>query len=299
MRASHGRVTVDRMADLAAQCALAADLYKRAGLFRLPTVFSKLTVTAATVDAVAAAARSVSFVYDFPTPQVLRPGTYCPTGAWLSDDRVRMLTGVAAWGSRNSFGAYGLVPTVGAALVNVFTKPFALVVGGPEPATERDRVVYAAADVVRQSKDSSLDALTWLLLWQWAVGGPNGNASVRARVMAMKAIQAVLRRGALLPGQIRAADSLAAVLQGLVNARAPNVSAAERDWFLSEAAATVGAVASARIALEVAAGGGGYVPPVPPPSAPAAGWVVPTAVAAGAVVVLGGLFVVLRRATAM
>jgi hypothetical protein len=290
----------------AAQCQLVADLAAQAAPFRLPLTFIRTIAAVAPVGAVAAAARLIQLTYDLPPPPVtvirdlrteggaMTLTTPCPGEARDIVDRVKLLTGIARWGAKSSFGQYGLIPTVGPAIVTVLSKPMPSA-GGGEMDDWRNQAVYAAAQVVLDSKDSSLDALTWLLLWQWAVGGPNGNASPRTRVLAMKAIQAVLRRKALLPGQIRAANSLAAVLQQLVVARAPQVSAAERDWFLSEADATVGAVASAQFEVESA----GYFPDVNTPALPAAvmpSWI-PVAAAAGASLALvgGAVLIAARR----
>jgi hypothetical protein len=96
-----------------------------------------------------------------------------------------------------------------------------------------------------------------------------------------------------LPGQIRAADSLAAVLNNTVQTGAPAVPAAERDFYRSEASATVGAAAQALVAAEMAAAAGLPMPgsALPPASVP---WL-PIALGVGATGLLVGGIVLLNR----
>lgn len=171
----------------------------------------------------------------YATPNALR---LCPIaqGWYHARGRVRALDAIGAYGKLRGFDA-ATTPAVTGVLLKVFDNA-----AGSKTGSRETEVVYAAAQIVLDARTSSLDAATWLPLWRWALGGPNGNASVRTRVMAMKAIQAVIRRGALLPRQVLAAATMADVLQQLVAGRAPSVAAAERAFFLSEADATVGAV---------------------------------------------------------
>jgi hypothetical protein len=230
-----------------------------------------------------AAASLLNMYYD--SPSTLQ--TCARARGWLFPRaRVRTLQGLASFAKSPGFGG-AAVPAVGPvsyALLRIFGDPS----GSRAPSFRQydTEVVAAATDVVRESKTPVFDGATWIPLWGWALGGAQGQASVRTRVFAMKAIQAILRRRALLPGQIRAADSMAAVLRQLVEARAPTIPVAERDLFLSEAAATVGAVAQAQIEVE----GGGWTPP--PPAAPA--WLLPSLAAGAGLLVVGGAVVIAR-----
>jgi hypothetical protein len=216
----------------------------------------------------------------------------CPAvSAWLTPaGRVQALKPIQAWAASKGFTA--LNPLSYAAqtlLLKVLEDPT-----GSRPGSRMTEVSAAAAEVVRVSKTSFFDATLWVPLWTWAVGGPAGSASVRTRVFAMKAIQAILARGTLLPGQIRAADSLAAVLNNIVQTGAPAVPANERDLYRSEASATVGAAAQALVAAEMAAAAG-LPMPGPTASVSAAPWV-PIALGVGAVgLLIGGAVLVTRR----
>lgn len=272
----------------AAQCILSEQLANEAA----PTwSIARFFLGPASVGAVAAAARLVAFVYENPAPNIA-----CVGEPQSIDARLKLIAGVNRWGKVYSYGQYGLVPTVGGMAALVLNDPRGSYAGNRE--TE---VVYAVAQIVLDSKDSSLDTLTWLPLWRWALGGPQGGASTRTRVMAMKAIQAILRRGTLLPGELIKADGLATLLNQLVMGRAPGIPAAEREWYLSEAAATLGAAAAARAAAATNAGGGQVPGTLPVPAA--TGWPVwtPVAVIGGVgVLLIGGLtvFALRRRAEA-
>lgn len=109
-----------------------------------------------------------------------------------------------------------------------------------------DAVVAAATEIV--DAIPLFDRAVWLPLWGWALGGPAAKAAIRTRVFAMKSLQTILNRGGLLPAQVRAADPMAEVLRQLVVQRAPNVPANEREWYLAEAQALVGTIASANTA---------------------------------------------------
>lgn len=213
--------------------------------------------------------------------------------AWRTPaGRVQALKPIQAWAARGSFTV--LSPLSYAALTalsRVFEDPT-----GSRAGAAMTEVPAAAAEVVRVSKTAVFDAALWVPLWAWAVGGPAGGASVRTRVFCMKAIQAILARGTLLPGQIRAADSLAAVLLNIVQTGATTVPVNERDLYRSEASATVGAAAQALVAAEAAVAAGAPLPGPGPatPSVPVP-WV-PIALGVGGVgLVVGGIALVLRR----
>ncbi len=251
---------------------------------RLPVrrVVSRAVLT--TAAEVNTAARLLAVYYA--TPNALR---LCPIaqGWFHARGRVRALTAISAFGAAYGFGA-DTAPAVTEVLLKIFADA-----AGSKLGSRETEVVYAAAQVVRDSRTPALDAATWLPLWRWALGGPNGGASVRTRVAAMKAIQAVIRRGALLPRQLLAASAMADVLQQLVTGRAPSVAAAERAFFLSEADATVGAV---NFALTQAALAEGKPPGWRPASSTTrAGWWIVGAAAAVAVTA-GGAAIVHRRA---
>lgn len=221
----------------------------------------------------------------YATPGALR---LCPAaqGWFHARGRVRALTGIAAFGAGYGFGP-DTAPVVTKALLKVFADP-----AGSKANAKETEVVYAAAQVVLDARTPVLDAATWLPVWRWALGGPNGSASVRTRVMAMKAIQAIIRRGVLMPRQVLAAATMADVLQQLVAGRAPSVAAGERAFFLSEADATVGAV---NFALTQAALAEGKPPAWRPPSpAVRVGWWV-VGVAAAAAVTVGGAAIAVHR----
>lgn len=109
-----------------------------------------------------------------------------------------------------------------------------------------DAVVAAATEIV--DAIPLFDRATWLPLWGWALGGPAAKAAIRTRVFAMKSLQTILRRGGLFPAEVRAADPMAEVLRQLVVQRAPSVPANERELYLAEAQALVGAIAAANAA---------------------------------------------------
>lgn len=109
-----------------------------------------------------------------------------------------------------------------------------------------DSVVAAATEIVDATP--IFDRALWLPLWGWALGGPAASAAIRTRVFAMKALQSILRRGGLFPAEVRAADPMAEVLRQLVTARVPNVATNERELYLAEAQALVGAIAGANAA---------------------------------------------------
>lgn len=129
-------------------------------------------------------------------------------------------------------------------LVKIFEDPSAGRAYGKD-----DSVVAAATEIIDQT--SLFDRIAWLPLWGWALGGPAASAAIRTRVFAMKSLQTILRRGGLFPAEVRAADPMAEVLRRLVTARAPNLSANERDWYLAEAQALVGTIASANTAASM------------------------------------------------
>lgn len=213
------------------------------------------------------------------------------TSAWQTPaGRAQALKPIQAWAAAKGFTALNpLSYAVQTLLLKVLEDPT-----GSRPGSRMTEVPAAAAEVVRTSKTSFFDAALWVPLWTWAVGGPAGGASVRTRVFAMKAIQAILARGTLLPGQIRAADSLAAVLNNIVQTGAQAVPAGEREFYRSEASATVGAAAQALVAAEMAAAAG-LPMPGPTASVSAAPWV-PIALGVGAVgLLIGGAVLVTRR----
>lgn len=160
-----------------------------------------------------------------------------------------------------------------------------------------DSVVAAATGII--DAVPTFDRAVWLPLWGWALGGPAAKATVRTRVFAMKALQTILRRGGLFPAEVRAADPMAEVLRQLVVARAPSVPANEREFYLAEAQALVGAIAAANAAAALAEtqAPGTPIPPVdasgvkPPPT------MIPTWVPiAGAVAAaIGAVAVALRH----
>lgn len=215
--------------------------------------------------------------------------------------RVKLLEAIRAWGASGGFSVFSLlmVPltyTTQALLLKIFADP-----AGSRTGSKATEVIAAAADVVRACTTPVFDAATWLPLWGWAIGGPDGGASLRTRSFAMKALEAILRRGTLSAAQIRSANTLATVLNNVVASGTAGVSAAERALYRSEATAVLGEVQAALSRLEMAAL---TVPaadtsslPTPPPasSKPWPTWV-PIAVGIGAVgLLLGGAILVNRR----
>lgn len=235
---------------------------------------------------VQAAARLLVVHYKYPNG-----GLDClATAGWSAPAaRVRAFDAIREYGRLRGFDAT-TAPAATAALLGAFGDAAASKAGAIEAA-----VVYAAAQVVLESRTAALDAETWLPLWRWALGGPHGAAAVRTRVMAMKALQAIIRRGALRPAQVRAAAPMADVLRELVVGRAPSVQAAERPYFLAEADATVGAINFALAQAALAEGR----PPGPDPLTTAAAqrhawpWI---AAGVAAVAVVGGVAYRRRRA---
>lgn len=221
-------------------------------------------------------------------------GSCHAVAAWQTPaGRVQALKPIQAWGSTGK-GFTSLSPLSYATqnlLLTILNDP-----AGSRPGSRMTEVVMAATEVIRTSKTSFFDAALWVPLWTWAVGGPAGGASVRTRSFAMKAIQAILARGTLLPGQIRAADSLAAVLNNIVQTGARMVPEAERELYRAEAAATVGAAAQALVAAEMAAAAGLPMPAAPTPTS--VPWA-PIALSVGVVgLLIGGIVLVGRRRTA-
>jgi len=129
-----------------------------------------------------------------------------------------------------------------------------------------DAVIAAATEIIDAAP--TFDRAAWLPLWGWALGGPAAKAAIRTRVLAMKALQSILRRGGLFPAEVRAADPMAEVLRQLVVARAPSIPANERELYLAEAQALVGAIATANVAAAMAEGT--PIPPVDGGGAPGA-----------------------------
>jgi hypothetical protein len=259
-----------------------------------------LTRTFGSASEAAAAARAVQAFYEAPVPLSYAPLCAAARDWQTPDGRTRLLNGLAVWGKTKGFAPYALGPTVGFALWRVLTAPTA----STSPNNPENAVAFAATSVVTQAKDAAVDNVTYQPLWQLALGGARGQLSVRVRVGAMKALQAILRRGGLLPGELTKAEGLAQTLNALVVAGAPGVPANEREWYLSEAAALLGAAAQARSAAALAPMLP-TVPPVPVDSggiAPVATWPWWTwaALAGGAVVALGSvvLLVRVRRAPA-
>ncbi len=260
------------------------------------TAWARAAMLVATSEQVAAAAQLVVLHYQHPDLTDRFPFA-CRGEARDLDTRVAILRNISEWGAIKSFGQAAVVPLVGPAVMAVLNNA-----AGSQLGNREAEVVYAAAHVVYQSRDASLDAMAWIPLWQWAVGGPVGAAPVRTRVMAMQAIQAIIRRQRLLPAQLRAADSLAAVLRGLVLARAPSINPAERDLYLSEADATVGAVAAALAKAELDAAQSRLPPGAPLPDGTwptqpvkTSAWLIPAIVASFGVFTIGAVAVILTH----
>lgn len=184
------------------------------------------------------------------------------TSAWQTPaGRAQALKPIQAWAAAKGFTALNpLSYAVQTLLLKVLEDPT-----GSRPGSRMTEVPAAAAEVVRTSKTSFFDAALWVPLWTWAVGGPNGGASARTRSFAMKALEAILRRGTLFPAQIRAADSLAAVLNNIVQTGATTLSMSERELYRAEATALLGEVQAALYRLEVT--GLAPAPSLPPPAA--------------------------------
>lgn len=201
----------------------------------------------------------------YKTPAVVRS---CPVAvAWAYPE-----------GRARAFASLGFylanVATVDAATAAVVRDAFVAALDG----TAVDSVTaYAAARAVAGAVVPVLDAATWIPLWRWAA---DSRAAVGTRVVAMQALTAIIRRGSLLPAQVRAAATLADVVRALVVARAPTLPAASRELFIAEAQALLGFVNDA---LSNAAA---PTPPRPPKARPWSGWWV-VAGAAGAVAVVG------------
>lgn len=208
--------------------------------------------------------------------------------AWQTPaGRVQALRPIQAWAASKGFTA--LNPQsymVQALLLKVLEDPT-----GSRPGSRMTEVAAAAAEVVRVSKTSFFDANLWVPLWVWAVGGPNGGASARTRSLAMQALQAILRRGTLFPAQIRAADSLAAVLNRIVQTGTTALSMSERELYRAEATSLLGEVQAALYRLEVA----GLAPTPGTATAPASVPWLPIALGVGATGLLVGGIVLLNR----
>lgn len=255
-----------------------------------------VTRTFATPQETAAAARTIQAYYETPVSASYAP--FCvPARDWQPvDGRVRLLNGLAVWGKTKGFAPYALGPVVGFALWRVLTDPTA----SASPSNPENDVAFAATNIVTQAKDAAVDNVTYQPLWQLALGGARGALSVRVRVGAMKALQAILRRGGLLPGELTKAEGLAQTLNALVIAGAPGIAANERDWYLSEAAALLGAAGTARQAVELQQLTSQLtVPPQPtsgpgiPPPATWPWWTWAT-IAVGGLVTVGSVVVIVR-----
>lgn len=250
---------------------------------QLPTRRPVARAILATADEVRTAARLLAVYYA--TPNALR---LCPAaqGWFHARGRARALDAIAAYGRAYGFDAGGVAAPVTDVLLKVFAAPAA----SKSTASTENAVIAAAAQVVWSARTATLDAATWLPLWRWALGGPDGNAAPRTRVLAMQALEAILRRGTLTPQQILMASSLADVLQQLVAQRAQAISAAERGFFLSEASALVAEVTIARQRAVAAMPTAAIVPSAPLPS-----WVSWFAAAAVAAAAVGGAVAFRRR----
>lgn len=220
-------------------------------------------------------------------------GSCHAVAAWQTPaGRVQALKPIQAWGSTGK-GFTSLSPLSYATqslLLTILNDPT-----GSRPGSRMTEVVAAAAEVVRTSKTAFFDAALWVPLWAWAVGGPDGGASARTRSFAMKALEAILRRGTLFPAQIRAADSLAAVLNNIVQTGARALSMSERELYRAEATALLGEVQAALYRLEVA----GLAPvPTPVASQPTVPWVPITLGVSAVGLLIGGAILIRRQRTA-
>lgn len=164
--------------------------------------------------------------------------------------RARALEAIAVYGKLTGFNA-----ATGSAVVDMLKRIFADELASKASAADKEGMsLYAATLIVTDSRTTTLDQATWLPLWGWALGGAHGGASVKARIGAMKALQAILRRRTLMPRQIQSASAMADVLFKLIQQRAPSISGVQRDLFLADAEGLWGAMKAALQAAEVVAG---------------------------------------------
>lgn len=239
---------------------------------------------------VAAAARAVQMVNEAPVPSDYAPLCAAARDWQSSDGQEKLLNGVAVWGRDKGFDRHALGPVVGFALWRVLTNTRAR-----NPSDPMAKVAYAATTVVTLAKDGSVDAVTYAPLWQLALS----DASVRVRVGAMKALQAIFRRGVykLLPGELTKAEAWA---QQVVQ-RGATAPASQRNEYMIDANALLGAIQFVRAASSLPPGvtSAGLPPPPPPPS----DWPNPkvwpwwswAAIAAGGLTVVGGVAVLALR----
>jgi len=239
----------------------------------------------------AAAARAVWLRYAAPMA-----ATYAPLCAaareWQSSTGcARLLNGLAVWGRDKGFEKYALSLTIAPALWYVFNDPASSTMGSPEAD-----VAFAATTVVTLAKDGSVDTATHDALWPIAYGGAHKGASPRLRVGAMKALQATLRRGKLLPGQVTKDVGLAETLYTTITAGTVGVSSGDQAWLRTEAGYLRSAANAAKVEREMIAAGyppnvafeqAGYPPP--PGGSPATWpWWSWALIASGGVTVAGG-----------
>jgi hypothetical protein len=219
--------------------------------------------------------------------------------------RVKLLAPIRAWGAAGGFtvfnpASYVVTYTVQSLLLKIFADPT-----GSRVGSTMTEVIVAAAEVVRTCTTPVFDAAAWLPLWGWAAGGPDGGASIRTRSFAMKALAQILRRGTLRAAQIRAADTLATVLNNTVAAGTAGASAAERALYRADATALLAEVQAALDKLEAAAvapapgaampGSGVLVPPPVPPQPRLPPWAMIAASIGVAGLLLGGAVLIKRR----
>jgi hypothetical protein len=236
---------------------------------------------------VSAAARAVQMANEAPVPPDYAPLCAAARDWQSSDGQEKLLNGIAVWGRDKGFDRYALGPVVGFALWRVLTNPRA-----HNPSDPMATVAYAATTVVTLAKDGSVDAVSYAPLWQLVLS----DASVRVRVGAMKGLQAILRRGVykLLPGEVAKAEALAQQARQ----RGATVPPSQRNEYMIDADALLGAVGTVKTRLELIAAG--YAPaavatqaPFPPgpsdwPNPKVWPWWSWAAIAAGGLTVVGG-----------
>lgn len=200
----------------------------------------------ASSDDVQAATKLLRAIYKTP-----RSASCADTiGLVSATGRARMLDALSSYSGQFTAADVAAVTEVLAIVLADPPGPYDDTAASRAPGAREAAVVYAATKLVLSSPHSGFDQATWLPLWRWALGGPGGQAGVGVRIGAMKALQAILRRGSLTPRQVLMASSMADVLRQLVEQRAVSLPAAQRELFLAEANALWGAM---RLALLQAA----------------------------------------------
>jgi hypothetical protein len=184
--------------------------------------------------------------------------------------------------------------------VAVLMDPLARAEGGPgkfypeQAAPTRSQyedIVVALCEIILIYP--GLDLVAWPWLWVWAYGGPDGNAEVRTRVFALKALGAIVGRGRVDINEkaLASIEKLASSVNRLSSPRSYREQQ-ERQLFASEATALVGVLAAKLAEKSLNVPGvlldpRAFVPPGTPPPGTLPIWFIPAGAAAGTGLLIG------------